>query len=89
MKPQASSEQFLTVGDLAKRFQVSPTAVQRWDGIGWLVPVMRLSNGARLYRLEDVERFAGFRATRLTAGGGAIADSVVEGEKILQGGDGQ
>jgi DNA-binding transcriptional MerR regulator len=64
-----AGEQFLTVGDLARRFQVSPTAVQRWDGLGWLVPVMRLSNGARLYRPEDVERFADLREKRLTAEG--------------------
>jgi DNA-binding transcriptional MerR regulator len=67
MKHSVERSQFLTVGDLAKRFQVSSEAVRRWDGLGLLCPAMRLPNGTRLYRSEDVEHFAGFRAQRQAA----------------------
>lgn len=74
MERSVETSQFLTVGDLAKRFRVSSEAVRRWDGLGMLCPAMRLPNGTRLYRCEDVERFAGLRAQRQAAERAAVGE---------------
>lgn len=47
---------YVTIGDLAKKAQVSLQTLRRWDRIGKLKPVMTLNNGTRLYTPEQVDQ---------------------------------
>lgn len=47
---------YVTIGDLAKKAQVSLQTLRRWDRIGKLKPVMTLNNGTRLYTHEQVDQ---------------------------------
>ncbi len=53
--------QFWTIGEAARRIGVSKEWVRRLGELGILNPASRTQQGARLYRPEDVARFAAQR----------------------------
>lgn len=46
---KVNSEQFLTVGHLAERLDVSPRTIKHWESLGIIEPDMRTEGGFRLY----------------------------------------
>lgn len=57
-------EQYLSIGDAAKRLGVVPATVKAMVGRGRLRPAARTEGGIKLFRPEDVERLAATRAPR-------------------------
>ena len=56
---------FLTTGQVAKLFEVSPSTVARWAREGKL-PVITTPSGRRKFPRETIERLAGYRIEELT-----------------------
>lgn len=65
-KPAASKDQYLTVGNLAERVDLSPRTIKHWEDKGIIVPDMRSEGGFRLYSesyvhlcklITDLQRF--------------------------------
>lgn len=48
----------ITIGEVARRFNVTVKTVRRWDKPG-LLPAVRTPGGQRRYRTSDVEAFIG------------------------------
>lgn len=64
MKLEATVDSdFLTVGDVAHEADASPDVVRWWERTGKL-PAIKVGNGQRLFRRDDVERFLKSRAQR-------------------------
>jgi DNA-binding transcriptional MerR regulator len=61
--------EWLTVGDVARALDVAAETIRLWDRLGKLPATVRTESGIRLFRREDVERFAKERSAkqRMTA----------------------
>ena len=55
------SDEVLTTGAVSRRLEVSESTVRKYERDG-LLPAIRSSAKARLFRLEDVERLRQLRA---------------------------
>ena len=55
-------ETYLTTNQVGQVLGISPVTVRAWHKQGRLVPTVQTPQGWRLYRKEDVERFAQERA---------------------------
>jgi len=72
-------DQYLSIGDVAKRLGVVPATVKAMVARGRLDPAARTEGGIHLFRLGDVERVRAERAERLNQQGGGDERSRAEG----------
>ena len=49
-------ETYISIGDLAKKAQISQQTLRRWDAAGKLTPAIRLRNGTRLYTQAQAQK---------------------------------
>jgi DNA-binding transcriptional MerR regulator len=61
---EAVDMQLLTVGDVARELDVAAETIRLWERLGKL-HAERTASGIRLFRRDDVERFAKERLARL------------------------
>ena len=55
--PSLALKKFLTIEDIAERYQVSISAVKTWIAAGKLVPALKIPGGTARYTLADVLNF--------------------------------
>ena len=60
----ARTPQYLEVGSVARRCDVTPSAVHRWLREGRIIPVARTEGGIFLFDLETVEALQRVREER-------------------------
>jgi excisionase family DNA binding protein len=70
------SSEFVALGEAARILKCSPELARRLADDGAL-PAIRLGNGHRIFRREDVERVAHERRERRGQGGGATKQAAL------------
>lgn len=56
-----------TISEVARKLNVNPVTIRRWEKKGVCIPAVRTSNGYRIYSPKDVERLLAFAQTRQTS----------------------
>lgn len=55
--PLLAGKKFLTIEDIAERFQVSISTVRNWMQCGKLNPALKIPGGSVRYKLSDILEF--------------------------------
>ena len=50
-------KKFLTIEDVAERYQVSPSCVKQWRAAGKITPSLKMAGGTVRFTLADLEKY--------------------------------